>query len=144
MITNAAGKKIIMDSEGCKLTAYQCPAKKWTIGYGHTGDVKQGDAITRHQAEAILSLDLDRFEQGVSKLAPGAGANEFSALVSFAYNLGLGCLEQSSLLTYFNAGNKPAAARMFGAYVHGGGKLLPGLVKRRAAEAALFLAPVIA
>jgi len=139
MKTNLAGRKIVMDAEGLRLKAYLCPAGKLTIGYGHTGDVEAHHVITQHQAEAILEVDLDRFELGVSKLAPGANTNQFSAMVSLAYNIGLKAFEGSAFLREFKAGHLSAAAEQFSRWVRGGGKVLPGLVKRRAAERALFL-----
>jgi lysozyme len=142
MIVNDAGRQIIMDAESLRLDAYLCPAGTPTIGYGHTGDVKLGQKITRHQAEVILEHDLEQFEAGVAKLAPKANANQFSALVSFAFNVGLKALEKSTLLKEFNAGRLLNAANEFGKWTHGGGRELPGLVKRRAAERALFLTGV--
>jgi lysozyme len=138
-VINDAGRAIVMAHESLRLEAYTCPAGKWTIGYGHTGDVKPGDRITAHQAEAVLDVDLMRFEMAVEQLAPGANANQFSALVSFAFNVGIEALEESALLKKFNAGAPLAAAAEFAKWVHAGGQVLPGLVKRRAAEAALFL-----
>jgi lysozyme len=142
MIINDAGRKIVMDNEGCRLVAYKCPAGIWTIGYGHTGDVKQGDKITQHQAETILEYDLERFEVAVGKLCPNANGNQFSALVSFSFNVGIEALKKSTLLRKFLAGAPLSAADEFGKWVNGGGKRLPGLVKRRAAEKALFLTGV--
>jgi lysozyme len=139
VIINDAGRKIIMDAEGVRLKAYKCPAGVWTIGYGHTGDVKDGDSITMHWAETILEYDLQRFEEGVGKLAPGASANEFSAMVSLAFNIGLSAFEKSTVLKEFRAGRKLNAANAFEAWVRGGGRVLPGLVRRRAAEKKLFL-----
>ena len=139
MIINDAGRQIIMDAETLQLEAYRCPAGVWTVGYGHTGDVQPGDRVTEHQAEVILEFDLKRFEEGVTKLAPRVNANQFSALVSLAFNIGLGALAKSTLLKEANAGRVLNAANEFGKWVHGGGKVLPGLVKRRAAERALFL-----
>lgn len=141
MITNAAGRALIKSFESLRLAAYLCPAGVPTIGWGHTGDVKMGTSITEHQAEAILSVDLDRFERAVTALAPQANENEFAALVSFAFNCGTNALAVSSLLRYFNQGSKLAAAQEFGVWVHGGGKVLPGLARRREAERALFLTP---
>lgn len=143
MKINAAGRKIITDSETCRLEAYRCPSGKWTIGYGHTGDVKPGMRLkSQHQAEVVLNYDLERFEEAVAKLAPRANANQFSALVSFAFNLGDANLRHSSLLARLNAGDPEGAAREFAkwvwATVEGRKVVLPGLVKRRAAEAALF------
>ncbi len=139
MIINDKGRDLLMTFEGCRLEAYKCPAGVTTIGFGHTGDVEMGQKITLHQAEAILEYDLHRFEQGVTELAPHANANEFSSLVSFSFNLGLHALKMSTLLRFFNAGQKNAAAGEFLKWTRAGGKVLPGLVKRRAAERALFL-----
>lgn len=142
MIVNDAGRKIITDAEGLRLRAYKCPAGRWTIGYGHTGDVNEGDLISRHQAEVILEYDLQKFESGVSALAPKSNSNEFSALVSFAFNVGLDALRGSTLLKHHVKGLKLNAASEFGKWVHAGGVVLPGLVQRRAAERALYLAAV--
>ncbi len=142
MIINDRGRQIILEFEGCRLTAYRCPAGVWTIGAGHTGDVKEGDVITKHQAEVILEHDLERFEQAVMRLAPKSSANEFSALVSLSFNIGIAALERSSLLRAHNAGCRHAASLGFSKWVRGGGKVLPGLVRRRAAEAALYLEAV--
>lgn len=139
---NDAARAIIQDSEGLRLEAYRCPAGRWTIGYGHTGDVKEGDRITRHQAEVILELDLERFEVGVDKLAPGANANQFGAMVSLAFNVGLNAFARSSVLREHLAGRHHAAAVGFSSWVRGGGRVLPGLVRRRAREAALYLEPI--
>ena len=139
---NCAGLAIIKKYEGLKLKAYKCPAGIWTIGWGHTGDVKASDVITTHQAEAILDADLDKFECGVEMLCPRSNANQFSALVSFAFNVGIDALKKSTLLKLFLAGGPLAAAAQFAKWNKGGGKVLPGLVKRRAAERALFLSPI--
>lgn len=143
MITNDAGRKLIEDAELCVLHAYKCPAGIWTIGFGHTGDVKEGDVITRHEAEVIFEHDLERFEAAVSRICPTANGNQFSAMVSLAYNIGIAAFEGSSLVRAFNTGNPLTAANMFSAWCHAKVKgvtvALPGLVKRRAAERALFL-----
>mgnify|MGYP000169639711 CR=1 FL=1 len=142
MKTNAAGIEIIKSEETLQLTAYKCAAGKWTIGYGHTEDVKPGDKITEHQADVLLEYDLERFERAVERLAPGVNANQFSALVSFAFNVGEAALERSSLLKKIKQNAPKAAALEFDKWVYGGGKKLPGLVRRRAREAKLFLEPV--
>lgn len=139
---NLAGLQLIKSSESLRLDAYLCPAKIPTIGYGHTGDVKLGTTITEHQADVILELDLERFEVAVEQLAPGANTNQFSALVSFAFNVGVGALENSTLLKRFREGAFNTAAAEFAKWTHAAGVVLPGLVKRRAAEAALFSTPV--
>lgn len=143
MKTSQAGIDLIKRSEAFRADAYLCPAGVPTIGYGHTGDVKLGQRVTEHQAEAILALDLERFEEAVTRLAPAATQNEFDALVSFAFNLGVAALETSGLLRKFLASDKRGASGEFARWCHArvNGQLvvLPGLVTRRAAEAALFL-----
>lgn len=136
---NGAGLRLLKQFEGCKLTAYLCPAKIWTIGFGSTGGhVKPGMTITAEQAEALLKSDLRRFEEAVARLAPGSTDNQFSALVSFAFNVGIDALKQSTLLKLHKAGDYEGAAEQFARWNKGGGKILPGLVKRRAAEADLY------
>jgi lysozyme len=145
MIINDAGRKIIMEFESFQSDAYLCPAGIWTIGYGHTGDVKAGDRVTRHQAEAILEYDLQRFEHAIEKLVPKANGNQFSALVSLAFNIGSSALANSRLIKLFKEGGPLAAAPQFDRWVHAGKnsygapRVLPGLVRRRHAEKALFL-----
>jgi len=141
--TNKAGVDLIRQFAGCRRTAYLCPAKGPTIGYGHTGrDVKLGTTITQDQAEGLLVNDLRLFEQGVEHLCPTCTPNQFSALVSFAYNLGLHALEGSTLRKLHNAGQYAAAQGQFARWNKAGGRILPGLVRRRAAEAALYGADV--
>lgn len=143
MKTNEAGLEIIKSEETLQLKAYKCPAGVWTIGYGHTGDVKPGDKITEHQADVILAHDLERFERAVERLAPDwINANQFSALVSFTFNVGEAALERSSLLKKLKQKAPKAAALEFEKWVFGGGKKLPGLVRRRAREAKLFMTAV--
>lgn len=136
---NAAGIALVKRWEGCKLTAYKCPAGVLTIGYGHVQDVREGQTITQHQAEVILESDLEIYESTVRRLAPNATENETAALTSFAFNLGTAALERSTLLRKFLAGDKAGAADEFGKWVFAAGKRLPGLVSRRAAERELFL-----
>jgi lysozyme len=140
---NDRGLKLIMEHEGCRLEAYRCPAGVLTIGYGHTGDVREGQRITQHQAEAILSVDLDFYERRVSELVPAANENQFAACVSLAFNVGVKAFESSTLLRLFKQGKTLAAAGEFAKWTHVNGKVLPGLVKRRAAEAELFQTKVI-
>lgn len=136
----AAGLALIKKWEGCKLTAYLCPAKVWTIGYGSTGPhVKPGMKITEKQAEDLLQDDLDRFEAAVAKGAPNASQNEFDAMVSLAFNIGTGAFGKSTLLRRFQAGNKSGAADAFLMWVNAGGKKMQGLINRRNEERKLFL-----
>jgi len=141
MKTSDAGTTLVKSSEGLKLIAYKCPAGIWTNGYGHTGpDVTPGQVITQVQADALLARDLERFEAGVARLVQvHLSQNQFDALVSFSFNLGLGALQGSTLLRLLNAGDYAGAAAQFPRWNKAGGKELPGLTRRRAAEQALFL-----
>ena len=140
MKTSQKGIDLIKKFEGCRLKAYKCPANVWTIGYGHTGNVKPNDVITQEQAEELLKRDLISFENSVSKLIKIAVTqNEFDALVSFAFNVGVGALANSTLLKLLNAGNKKGAAEQFSRWVYAGNKVLEGLIKRRNAEKDLFM-----
>lgn len=139
---NAAGRELIKRFEGLRLEAYLCPAGKWTVGFGHVSPrVLPGTKITEHEAEAILDVDLDRFERGVADLTKGVELtdNEFAALVSFAFNLGLAALEKSTLREKLLLRDSQGAAAEFMKWKYAAGKVLPGLVKRRAAERELFL-----
>lgn len=139
MRTSDKGRSLITRFEGERLRAYRCPAGVLTIGIGHTGpDVTPGLTISRSQAQTLLRADLARFEEGVRRLAPSAKQGQFDALVSFAFNLGLGQLGRSTLLRKHNAGDVEGAAAEFARWTRAGGVVLPGLVRRRAAEAALY------
>lgn len=122
-----------------KLKAYKCPAGVWTIGYGHTGKVKEGDLITAETAEKLLLKDVLKFEKGVTKLLKvEVTDNQFNALVSFAFNLGLNNLKNSTLLRMINAGDANIAGPQFLRWVYAGGKKLKGLIRRRKEEKGLF------
>lgn len=142
---NAAGLEIIKHFEGIRLKAYQDSVGVWTIGYGHTSmagppDVYAGLTITSAEAEEILKRDLGVFEKGVDDAVKvSVNSNQFSALVSFAFNVGLGALRDSTLLRKLNAGDYQGAANEFPRWVYAGQQQLPGLVRRRNAERALFL-----
>lgn len=139
---NANGIALIKQFEGLRLKAYVCPAGVLTIGYGSTGpNVKPGMTITADEAEKLLLDDLVRFEQGVALQCPVATDNQFAALVAFAFNVGLENLRTSTLRRMHNEGDYVGAAGQFGRWNKGGGKVLPGLVKRRAAESALYSKP---
>lgn len=140
MKINNNGLQIIKDFEGCRLTSYLCPAGVWTIGYGHTTNVKPGMCITSADAERFLRQDLVRFENGVGQLVKvSITPNQFSALVSFAFNVGVGALKNSTLLRKLNGKNYRGAADEFLRWNKANGKVLPGLTKRRIAERDLFL-----
>ena len=139
------GLSLIKRFEGFRGLAYRCPSGVWTIGYGHTSQagppaVAPGMLMSEPTAEKILRSDVEAFAQGVTaELRRDIDDAQFSALVSFAYNVGLGACRSSSVLKAVNAGDFEAVPRRLGLWVKGGGKVLPGLVKRRAAEAALFM-----
>ena len=135
-----AGIDLIKQHEGCRLTAYRCPAGVWTIGYGHTGsDVKEGLTITPVKAEKLLKSDLAKFEKHVQNFDSKYhwNQNEFDALVSFAFNVG-----SINQLTANKTRTKAQIAQAMLLYNKANGKVLPGLTKRRQAERQLFLTPV--
>lgn len=126
---------LIKQFEGCRLTAYKCPAGVWTIGYGHTAGVKEGMKISQAQAELFLLDDLQKYEKRVNKYDSKYNwkQNEFDALVSFCYNVG--SIDQ---LTDNGTRSRQVIAEKMLLYNKGGGKVLPGLVRRRKAECDLF------
>ena len=147
MKINEKGVALIVEFEGYRGEAYLCPAGVWTIGYGSTKGVKPGDRITMFDAKERLKRELVEYEQGVlSALTVPPNDNEFSACVSLAYNIGVAGFRTSSVVKAHNRGDKEAAARAFQlwskATIGGVKKTLPGLTRRRMAEAALYLAPV--
>lgn len=134
--------KLIKYFEGLRLKTYTCSGGKLTIGYGHTGpDVKPGMTITQAEADSLLLADLSRFESGVVGLLGGRETTpgQFSALVALAFNIGLSALGKSTLLTFHKAGDFALAADQFLRWNRGGGRVLPGLTKRREAERELYL-----
>lgn len=142
MKTSAAGKKLITEFEGLRLSAYLCPSNVVTIGVGHTGpDVVMGMNITEGHAMELLAQDLTRFEKAVSQLI-NAELNQaqFDALVSFAFNCGAGALEESTLRKRLNAGEDPntVAKEELPKWCKGPNGPLAGLVRRRTAEVNLF------
>jgi len=140
MKCNHAGKSIIKSFEGLRLQAYRCPAGIWTIGYGDTHNVTPGMVITEQEADERLDARLLEFEEAVSGMAPPfITENQFSALVSFAYNVGASALAGSTMLQKLNAGDIEGAAREFPRWNKSGGRVLNGLTRRRNAEKELFL-----
>lgn len=139
MRTGRNGVELIRHFEGCRFDAYLCPAGVWTIGYGHTADVKEGDNIDQEAAEAFLIEDLETFEQAVTRLVEvPLTQQQFDALVSWTFNLGAGNLAESTLLKKLNNYQYAEVPEQMMRWVRAGGKVLDGLVRRRAAEAALF------
>lgn len=136
-------KKKIKGWEGCRLTAYRCPAGVLTIGYGHTGkDVTPGMRITQSEADALFEADIDRFAARIAPQFAGVAIdnNQFDALVSLSYNIGSLSVKAPTLLRKVKADPSDPTIRAeflrhVNARVNGVLKPLPGLVKRRAAEA---------
>ncbi|MEM5591944.1 glycoside hydrolase family protein [Niallia circulans] len=137
------GLSLIKSFEGVRLTAYKAvPTEEhWTIGYGHYGpDVKQNMRITQDQADEYFRKDVARFEKAVNdNVKVPLNQNQFDALVSFTYNCGAGALQRSDLLKLLNQGKYKEAADQFDLWNKSSGKVLNGLVKRRAKEKELFL-----
>lgn len=154
MKTSSDGVILIQEEEGLRLQSYLCPAGVWTVGFGHTSAagqplVKPGMTITKEQARTILLNDLLKFEEGVKNLVRvPLTQGQFDALVSFAFNCGLGTpkghklgpsgLAGSTLLKRVNAGEYDKVPTEFMKWTKGGGKQLPGLVRRRHREIALW------
>jgi len=145
MKINQAGKDLIKNFEGCKLKAYQCSALHWTLGWGLTfypdgTKVKQGDVITQERADELFDYILEDFINKVRPLIKkDLTENNFSALVSFAYNVGVGNLKNSTLLKKVNTNPSDETIRAeFMKWVRAGGKELAGLKRRRKAEADLY------
>ena len=133
-----AGLNLIKQFEGCRLTAYQCSAGVWTIGYGHTAGVYKGMKITQAQADAFLKQDIAKFEKYINNpsyvpFTEQLNQNQFDALVSFAFNLGQGNVKK--LCVGRNINQIPSAMQK---YCKAAGRTLPGLQRRRKAEAALY------
>ena len=142
MKISEAGLSLIKSFEGCVLTAYLDAVGIWTVGYGHTGpSVHRGLTITQKLAEDILAQDVRRFELGVlNNVKVNLNQNEFDALVSFSFNVGVNALKNSTLLRLLNDGaDRSIVAAEFLRWNKGGDKVLEGLTRRRQAEKALFL-----
>ena len=140
MKTSLEGIDLIKRFEGLRLTAYLCPAGIPTIGYGQTGpDIKLGMTISEAQAEALLANALVKYEQAVEKYAGKAHQNQFDAMVSLCYNIGVGNFSKSSVARLHKAGQYTGAAAAFLLWNKAGGKILAGLVNRRKAERNLYL-----
>ena len=134
------GLDLIKNFEGLELKAYKDSVGILTIGYGSTGShVKSGMTITAEQAEELLKQDVSRFEKGVNDLVKvSLTQNQFDALVSFSFNLGLGNLKSSTLLKKLNASDYTGAVNEFLRWNRAGGKVLNGLTRRRQAEKDMF------
>ncbi len=136
-------RKIVKEFEGCRLEAYLCPAGVPTIGYGHTAGVQMGQTITQARADELLDQDLRRFADGIHELIPSSrtlGGNQQAALISWAFNVGLGAVESSTLRRRINAGESAVVVvrEELPRWDKANGQVLPGLLRRRAAEVTLF------
>ena len=142
MKTSNNGIDLIKKFEGCSLTSYKCPAGVYTIGYGHTNGVKNLDKITQEEAEKLLIDDLKVFETTInSHVLPNypLNQNEFDALVSLVFNIGITNFKNSTMLKKLIEKDKERVAKQFDFWVYAKGFKLAGLVKRRQAEKKLFL-----
>jgi lysozyme len=164
--TSDKGIDLMHHFEGYRNRPYKCSAKIWTVGWGHamyadqlrlpnvrtgtyTGMIRDDYQLkpednrvwSKEELVTLFKADLANFERGVLRLIPGCAGHQgrFDALVSLAYNIGLGNLQRSTIRMRANRGDWEGAAEAFMSWVRGGGKVLPGLVKRRQAEKALFL-----
>lgn len=133
------GLDLIRFFEGLELNAYQCAAGVWTIGYGHTKDVQEGMTISEARANEMLAEELNEYESYINGLVTvELNQDQFDAMVSWVYNLGVGNLKASTLLKVLNAGDYDGVPAQMMRWNKAGGKVLEGLTKRRQAEADLF------
>ena len=133
------GISLIKKFEGCELEAYQCAAGVWTIGYGSTKDVKEGDTLTQKEADNLLLHEMQEYEGYIKELVKvPLKQNQFDALVSWVFNLGPANLKASTMLKFLNAGDYHLIPSQIKRWNKAGGKVLEGLVRRREAEALLF------
>ena len=129
---------LVKQFEGFEANAYKCPAGVWTIGYGHTLNVHPNDVITEAQASKLLEEELQEYAAKVTKIVPTANQNQFDALVSFAYNLGVNALGTSTLLKKHLKGDYTGAQAEFLRWDKANGRVLTGLTKRRQQESTLY------
>tara|TARA_R110000803_G_scaffold62067_1_gene122253 strand:- start:70 stop:513 length:444 start_codon:yes stop_codon:yes gene_type:complete len=133
------GLSLIKRFEGCELKAYRCPANVWTIGYGHIKDVKEGDEITKEEAEYMLQEEMIEYEGYINDLVKVPLEQcMFDALVAWVFNLGPTNLSSSSLLRVLNEKKYKEVPYEIKRWNKAGGQVLNGLIKRREAEALLF------
>lgn len=135
------GIGLIKGYEGFSAKAYLCPAGKITIGYGHTGDeLRMTDVVTRDRAEEILKMDLKWVEDAINKnVEVPLKQNQFDALCSFVYNVGAGAFAKSTMLQLINRGQYDEVPTQLLRWTRAGGKVMAGLVRRRQAEADLWM-----
>ena len=138
------GLSLIKKFEGCELEAYKCAAGVWTIGYGSTKEVKEGDTLTQEEADELLLHEMDEYEGYINEMVTtNLKQNQFDSLVSWVFNLGPANLKASTLLKVLNAkvlnlGNLEGVPEQMKRWNKANGKTLDGLIRRRKAEALLF------
>ena len=133
------GIALIKKFEGCELEAYKCAAGVWTIGYGHTKDVKDGDSITKEDAESMLVHELQEYCNAVDEAVKvDLDQNQFDALVSWTYNLGPNNLKSSTMLGVLNQGKYDEVPVQIKRWNKASGEVKQGLIRRREAESLLF------
>jgi len=139
MKISVEGLSLIKKFEGLELNAYQCAAGVWTIGYGHTKGVFEGQKITKAEADEMLVLEMEEYEKAVNDAVTiSIDQCMFDALVSWTYNLGPSNLNASTMLKVLNSGNYDGVPEQIKRWNKAGGKVLEGLIRRRNAEALLF------
>ena len=140
MKTSVEGLALIKKFEGLELEAYKCAAGVWTIGYGHTKDVQEGDVWSESHADHMLEVELEEFEGYINNnVTVALSQNQFDALVSWVYNLGPANLKASTMLKVLNSGDYEGVPAQIKRWNKAGGKVLEGLIRRRKAEALLFV-----
>ena len=133
------GLSLIKKFEGCRLEAYKCSGGVWTIGYGHTENVNEGDTITQEKADKLLKSDIESFEVYVNySVMVELDQGQFDALVAWTFNLGPGNLRESTMLKKLNEADYTSVPNEMKRWNKAGGKTLDGLIRRRNAEALLF------
>lgn len=144
MITSPVGIALLKSFEDLKLDSYRDIGGRWTIGWGSTDSAEPDQHITEVEADVLLRNDLQRVEGVLNAAITGPVLqNQFDAFADFAYNLGTGAFAASTLLRLFNRGDIVGCSNQFPLWTHVGGKVIPGLVRRRQAEQDLFLNPTL-
>ncbi|MDA8928923.1 lysozyme [Gammaproteobacteria bacterium] len=139
MKISVEGLSLIKNFEGLELNAYQCAAGVWTIGYGHTKGVFEGQTIKKAEADEMLVLEMEEYEKAVNDAVTiSIDQCMFDALVSWTYNLGPSNLNASTMLKVLNSGDYDGVPEQIKRWNKAGGKVLEGLIRRRNAEALLF------
>ena len=139
MIASNRCVELIKRFEGYRFKAYQCPAGVWTIGYGHTKGVKKGDYLTHTDAEKLLKEDITAVESEIKNIIKvPLSANQWDAIVSFVFNVGIEAFKRSTLLVKLNEGDLKSCGKEIKKWIYCKGVVSKGLQKRRDAEAKLF------